>query len=414
MLSACQSAVYLMPAPVVLHSDKIQAFERNHADLEGNIVRVFYVTNRLPLGLQHDRNYTTLYTDTLRFGEAHVRIGEKSKPWDFLKALSIAENREKALKLTLEQSDEIGKVADGGDHQAIVAAINQALSHSLSKDITVYIHGATADFYSTMAQAAQVRHFTGYNHIILAFAWPTAENFLFYGTDVNTALKTAPMLTSLLHFLAENTDVRQINVLAYSAGGRVASSGLAELGKQFADSDGEDIDALKLGEVYFAAPDVEIETYVQQLHHYSDLVKDTTIALNPHDFVLNLSHFYQGSTRIGRPAGGKLSEPEVRWLAAASNNGELNVIRILPEIMKGYDAGSHDFWFSHPWVSTDVLIQMLFHAEPEERGLKAEYTEEFKWWHFPLEYPQVIPDILLRLEEEAKAANAFNTDSLPE
>jgi hypothetical protein len=96
-----------------------------------------------------------------------------------------------------------------------------------------------------------------------------------------------------------------------------------------------------------------------------------------------------------------LNEQQVQGLTKASNVGRLNVIRILPDILSDYDSGAHDFWFSHPWVSTDVLIQLLFHATPSERGLKAEYTEQFKWWYFPQDYPEEIVDILNNLDREA-------------
>jgi hypothetical protein len=141
--------------------------------------------------------------------------------------------------------------------------------------------------------------------------------------------------------------------------------------------------------------------YILMLKDYINLVNSTTIAMNPHDFVLNLASFHQGTPRVGRPDDNSLSAAEERWLAEASNDGKLNVIQILPEIMSGHDPGSHDFWFSHPWVSTDVLIQLLFHATPAERGLMDEYTEQFKWWYFPQQYPNEIVNTLNHLSRKA-------------
>ena len=31
---------------------------------------------------------------------------------------------------------------------------------------------------------------------------------------------------------------------------------------------------------------------------------------------------------------------------------------------------SHDLWYNNPWVNTDVLMLLLFKADPLERGLE--------------------------------------------
>ncbi len=415
ILAGCQPAVYLMPTPVVLHSEGINAYADKQADKGTNIVSIFYATNRLPIGLKNDRHYIIGLTDTLRLGQANIQIGEKSKPWDFLKAFSTTKERDQELKLILEQSTELGKLeADQNEDsateetQVFIDAINRALKENNSKDITIYVHGATANFYTAAAQAAQIRHFTGYNHIVLVFSWPTAENFLYYGTDVENAIKSAPIFTRLLQFLALNTDVEKINVLAYSAGGQVASYGLSLLGENAPELSLETAKkTFKLGEIYFAAPDVDLKTYVEYLPAYLKLVNNVTIAMNPDDFVLKIASIHQGTPRVGRPNPdvAVLNDQQIQWVTKASTDGTLNVIRILPEILSDYDSGAHDFWFSHPWVSTDVLIQMLFHATPTERGLMPEYTPDlFKWWYYPQEYPDQIVDILKELARKARSS----------
>ncbi len=407
VLTGCQPAVYLMPTPIVLHSEKIDAYADRQPDAGSNIVNIFYATNRLPVGLKSDRRYTTGLSKTLRLGRASIRIGEKGGSWDLLKAFSTTSERDRKLKLTLKKSIELGEMnstdkTSPGETSAFIAAIDRALAENISKDITVYVHGATSNFYTATAQAAQIRHFTGYDHVVLAFSWPTAENFLYYGTDVENARKTAPAFARLLKFLAQNTAIERINVLAYSAGGQVASPGLALLGKYLAGLDAETAKKiLRLGEIYFAAPDVDMHTYVEQLPFYINLVNSVTIAMNPNDFVLNLASIHQGAPRIGRPEADTLTEREIEWLNDASNAGALHVIRILPEILAEQNPGAHDFWFSHPWVSTDVLIQLLFHAPPEKRGLAVEYTEDFRWWYFPADYPDKIVGILQELIHEA-------------
>ena len=40
-----------------------------------------------------------------------------------------------------------------------------------------------------------------------------------------------------------------------------------------------------------------------------------------------------------------------------------------PENIPGLSNRSHTFWYDDPWVSSDVLITLLYHLPPDERGL---------------------------------------------
>ena len=96
----------------------------------------------------------------------------------------------------------------------------------------VYVHGANSTIYRAAAQAAQYRHFTGRNCIVLVFLWPSAENLLAYGTDVRHAKRSAPAFKRFITLLAEYTHAENINILAYSAGAQVASPGLGHPGTE--------------------------------------------------------------------------------------------------------------------------------------------------------------------------------------
>lgn len=113
--------------------------------------------------------------------------------------------------------------------EPLAAAVNDILARSVDKDIMVYVHGANSSIYRAMAQAAQYRHFTGRNSMVIAFLWPSAENLLFYGTDVRHTQKSAPAFMHLITLLNEYTTAENINILAYSAGSQIVSPGLAIL-----------------------------------------------------------------------------------------------------------------------------------------------------------------------------------------
>ncbi len=148
---------------------------------------------------------------------------------------------------------------------SLAAHVNDVLARSVDKDIMVYVHGANSSIYRAAAQAAQYRHFTGRNSMVISFLWPSAENLLAYGTDVRHAKKSAPAFVRLITLLNEHTAAENINILAYSAGTQIVSPGLAILGRE---KKGEKRRQLRLGEVYFAGADIAVDTFVEHLQTY--------------------------------------------------------------------------------------------------------------------------------------------------
>jgi hypothetical protein len=105
------------------------------------------------------------------------------------------------------------------------------------KDLLIYVHGAKVNFYNANAFAAQLDHFMGRDMTSLAFAWPTRQNIVAYGSgaDVQRAYRAAPALTSLLEELAQGTTARRIHIVCWSAGGRVVTAALKQLYDRHAD-----------------------------------------------------------------------------------------------------------------------------------------------------------------------------------
>jgi len=402
-LMGCQPKVYLMPTPVAFSTGEIDPFAVNESADEGTILPVLYATNRVPLGVKDVRVYSIFASDEVRMGVATLRIGDDSLDWAGLRALSQRANDEQRPLLVPENVDELAILDSGGSDatlstraRAYFDGINKALAASADKDLMVYVHGANANVYRATAQAAQYRHFTGRNSVVLAFAWPSAGSLFKYATDVANAAKTAPHFAQFLQLLARHTTAKNINILAYSAGAQVASPALALLGEQFAgESPAQVRRNLRLGEVYFAAPDVNFKDFVTHLHRYLALTRNVTISINMNDDVLALAQFHHKESRAGRPDGRELSDEETRWLTDATLQPNFDVIIIDPATIPDLGEGSHAFWYDHPWVSTDVLVQFLLHARPAQRGLVEEKLPRGgQYWVFPPDYDSRIIELL--------------------
>jgi esterase/lipase superfamily enzyme len=383
----CHKTVYLMPTPAIMATGELNPFSINPNLEESNRVEVLFATNRTPMGGGDSRTYTIFPGNELRLGIAHFTIGTKETDWGQIFKLSTSdENRDRpALHLedlqelaVIPLEDETAKIPK--EIESFATSINDVLARSVDKDIMVYVHGANSSIYRAAAQAAQYRHFTGRNSVVLAFLWPSAENLLDYGTDVRHAKKSAPAFMHLIILLNEYTTAKNINILAYSAGSQIVSPGLAILGRE---KKGESRQKLRLGEVYFAGADI------------------VTLTINLKDTVLAMAEWHHGVSRAGRPKAEDLSPEAAQWARTASVESRLDIIGVDEKTVIGLSSGAHDFWYAHPWISSDVLVQFLFHADPLKRGLVENYNEHgLRYWTFPPDYPDRIIGIIHDAKEK--------------
>jgi len=408
-LAGCQKKVYLMPTPAALQTGEHDPFAVNPDQDQTNRVVVAYATNRMPVSSEEDRKYMTLFDKNLRLGTAQVRIGSEKETWMDIYGLSTINKRKGDIVLDLEVTKELAVLDSEGpidelppEARLFFEKLNQALERSLDKDLILYVHGANNTFYRSSAQAAQFHHFTGRNSVVLFYAWPSAASLLRYAVDVNNARRTVPVFARLLELLGRHSTARNIDILAYSAGAQVLSPALAKLRQKYGTEDIEQLkERLRLGEIYFAAPDVDFRVFLENLAIYIDLPNHVTLALNPDDSVLKFAARHHRVSRAGRPDPDELNAEETQWVIEASKKMPLDILWITSETIQDMDKGSHSFWYSHPWVSTDVLVLFLLRARPQDRGL-AEYEGERggRVWYFPEDYPEQSSRAISRLKEE--------------
>lgn len=104
-----------------------------------------------------------------------------------------------------------------------------------------------------------------------------------------------PAFARLIELLATHTKAKHINILAYSAGAQVIAPGLAYLADAHPDLTEEELKKkLRIGEVYFAAPDAEFQSFAERYLKFTDIVGRTTINVNNNDSVLRISAFQNG------------------------------------------------------------------------------------------------------------------------
>lgn len=397
--------VNLMPAPEAFRLEQVQAFEGTPEHERKLVVPVLYATNRVPgKKLDDGSPYGNSYDDILRMGVATMQIGDDpTLDWDELAKLSVQEHRERDLPLRLVDVKESVSLHPGQDLDALpedirvaMNNVNRALQSSRDPDLLIFVHGARNTFYRALGQASQYRHFTERNTVVLAFAWPSTGTLWRYGSDVKRARQSARQLADLLELLGRHSTARKINILGYSLGGVVVSNALALLREDHADETGESlIDRLRIEEVYYAAADVDTSEFTRQLKAYNDMVGRVSMTVNLNDKVLKMSQFRNRTSRIGRPDAAELDDEQTNFLVEASATENFDVIDAVSAVSIFDALEAHDYWYNNPRVSTDVLMRMIFHLAPRDRGLQSIITERgFTVWYFPDDYQQRVSAVI--------------------
>lgn len=407
-LTGCQPKVYLMPSPTGIQPDG-ELFNLSENSKDENLLYNVYATNRQPLETTNKSDHYSIFpSEVLKIGFVAHRIGEGEMSWDEIYEKSLKAKRDKDLLLTrvnarevltYDIKDDLQKTSEQGD--GFFLEINKLLETNIDKDILIYAHGANSNFYRATAQGAQLYHFTGHNSLVITFSWPSAENLLKYKTDVLHAKQTVPAFARLLELLANHTTAKHINILAYSAGAQVVAPGLAYFDEIYPEMSKADIKKkLRIGEVYFAAPDTAFKPFAQRYLKFKDIVERTTLNINENDSVLRISAFQNGMSRLGRPDYYEVSSDELDILIKASTTPQLDILDISGS--ESLNIGSaHDSWYNHPWVSTDVLTLLLFNAAPQDRGLEEHWYEDgSRGYRFPPDYDIRIKTIVNEHKQE--------------
>jgi esterase/lipase superfamily enzyme len=399
LLGGCSSTVRLMPTPTLFTSGDPGLLDAGTDAGRDTTIEVLYATNRMPMGVPPARQYSPVRSNQLRLGVAKLQVGDGTKTREALQAMSTSAAEGERPAITLKATREMAVLDDearvpGPDAEVFFAYVDELLRRRGNRDLLIYVHGANTTFERAAAQAAQFQHFMGRDAVVMVFAWPSAGSLLRYSRDVATTRRSEPEFAHLLEQLAGHTQASHLNVLAYSAGAMIASPGLARAAAAATD----DPDRLRLGEVYFAAPDVDFPVFVDNLPRYEDQVRRVTVALNLSDRALSFAQWVHRVSRAGRPNMADIGPEETSWLVAASGRQELDVVSIKAADLPGLPADSHSFWYDHPWVSSDVLLKLLFHAPPLERGLSPNTTEiDLAFWTFPSDYAERLPAVVRRL-----------------
>jgi hypothetical protein len=405
-----------MPAPDIYEDGRIDPFIDDDPISRGLQPGILYATDRRPAepGDTEYRYFTNERGHALHLGLAEVRFGhDESITWEEARQISLLKNRTTDYPLEVTGIERFGVleetirpfdddfVPDPAPGRRFAEEIDKRLAISDRKDVYIYVHGYKVHFESPVLVASEFWHYLGYNGAFIAYSWPTKASTWSYLADLDKALNSARYLRTLILYVAKHTDAEHIHVIGYSMGTRLVARMLADLGMYGYLMDEDDVhEATKLGHVILTGADIDRSILGGYLIDGALRVpRALTVYQSSEDKALGVSRRVFGRERAGQVLESVTMGPRAREFFL--DNDRLFVIDVSDA--EGSTQGKgHGYFRGSPWVSSDILMSLMYDLEPGERGLVQD--EDSAVWQFPEDY------VIRRRETLARENPALSTD----
>jgi esterase/lipase superfamily enzyme len=409
-LTACAKknlyVIDLMPAPEVYSDGIVDPFLNLDQNIQTPSYGILYGTDRKP-DTNGDRFYLNERGFNLRLGHAKTELGSGEYTWEEARRISLLKNRTERYPVKVTEVNEIGildrtfsvftpreLIPDDPKSAAAEFArrVNEKLAISNKKDVYIYVHGFKVVFNNPLLVATELWHFLGYDGVLIAFAWPSTPATLAYASDLETTVLSSHNLRVFTEFLADETNAENIHLIGYSAGTRVVITALAQAA--FIHH-GEDKAAIqrqrRIGRVILVGSDLDRQLFGAYLvEGLLKVPKSLAIYVSGKDKALGMSRWLFGRERLGQMWTGPLNPRVIEYL---NNTPELHVIDVTA-VEGSTEGNGHAYFRTSPWVSSDILVALMYDLEPDERGLVRPTDRPI--WTFPDDYIQRLRAVLLK------------------
>ncbi|MDN8618896.1 alpha/beta hydrolase [Variovorax ginsengisoli] len=160
------------------------------------------------------------------------------------------------------------------------------------RDVLLYIHGYKTSFEQAAIRAAQLHVDLGVPGVTAFYSWPSRGTFLGYFADEAAIDASEAHLAQFIQSLCEQLDSDRVHVLAHSMGNRGLVRALAQLAAARTES-------LCIGQIFLAAPDVDVELFTKLASVYSEVSERTSLYISRRDRAVWMSLFLHRFPRVG-------------------------------------------------------------------------------------------------------------------
>ena len=411
VLAAGCGGTALMPTPNLYALTSDNPFPDVPSCFRTSTVDVLYATEHAAEG---DTAKNPQYGDrrSLAFGMTTVRIG-KEVSWDALVAASRSAARPAGLPMSTDERRELGRfppaLSEAVEHDGQVmdapevvearraaedrlkALVAERLTLTPKKEVYVFVHGTGGNFEEPTYVLAGLWHFMGRCGVPVVYAWLAgggSDPARGYAHDREPNEFTVYHLKQFLRLLAACPGVEKVHILAHSRGTDTTLVALRELNTEIHASGGDTRKALKLGCLVLATADIDMEFSSQRVEaeRLMRLPEQMVLYVSGTDLRLNVADILFGN----KDGLGQMEASEMSTV-------QLEALRDLPEIQfidvrtAGSWAGSHDYFYHNPAVSSDLILLLRDSRRPGAQYGRPLAGEGGPLWRIDKDYPAPAP-----------------------
>ncbi|MFJ8888136.1 alpha/beta hydrolase [Streptomyces sp. NPDC102402] len=237
------------------------------------------------------------------------------------------------------------------------------LSHTPDKQALIFVHGYNVGFSDASVRAAQIAYDLNFSGCTMLYSWPSRGGVLSYREDENNARWTVRNFQEFLRFVLTEAGVEVAHIVAHSMGNRVVAEALAQFDTtMLPESSG------RLGEVIFAAPDIDSSVFRQLAPAIVEQARGCTLYASSKDLALKVSYKLAGYARAGQSGDGIVVVDGVHTIDAT-----------------GLDTGllGHSYLGDRRSILSDIYSLLNHGHHPSQRfGLKAVQASHGPYWAF--------------------------------
>ncbi len=380
----------MMPAPVIVKDPRLDFARRVSPADRDTDVRVLYATTRAPAPAGARERYSASAGDAVRLGLSGVQLGQPGWSFAELAASDRVSSVDALRPARVTAVEEFGVMGSDAD-RAFIAAIDRQVIASPTGEAVIYVPGYRVTFDQMMVFMGSWAHYLGRSAAVVTFSWPSGTRVWNYFLDCRRARAFIPDIERLIALVAEKTQARRLNLVAFSCGSPLLAEALVRLRQRHPAEDHAALQRrYRIGNALFMAADIDLQTFARShLPALSDVAVRTQVYVSEDDGALKWAAKLARASRLGRPNLGELTREDLATLAGNERLVGIDVAGVYGAHELGGMRG-HGYFFANTRVSTDVLLSMIYPFDPASRALV--HGPGRGMWTFPDDYPQRIGD----------------------
>ena len=326
---------------------------------EGQMVRIFYATDRQPSSVParygHAFGAGRRPDGALSYGTAIVsiprdhRMGEleTSTFWSFSSLPTAAD------LVTLSR-------VNAEDRAAFFQDVHGSVASSATKSAFVFIHGYNASFEDAARRTAQMAYDLGFDGAPILYSWPSQGKPQGYPADEESVQWTVGHLRAFLEDVAHQSGARRIQIIAHSMGNRALLGALNELSQAHSQ--------IRFQQVILTAPDIDADIFRQVATAVASQAGRVTLYASSADMALTASQRFHQFPRAGESGAHIVTVPGVDTIDATR-----------------VDTGflGHSYYADNRSILADLFQLIRYDLPPKSRfGLEPQMWNQQLYWRF--------------------------------